>query len=212
MKMIVPSVIILILNSVWARAVETELCNQGFVSVKELIVSLISNLVSIQEFCPAISTCIPSMCRLGVGEGESCPLGSLPCGHEMCVQSQCLSLVMKKERNKQARPFPVKRKRKIFPFDEDDYEEEYGLLRRKRSQGPPSEDAAGERDEGSEYLSCPAGKVFCLEANRCSSECGGGRDELDSLEFEDEDADFDMDDEFDEKPDKPGSSTSSEGI
>lgn len=202
MKMIVPSVIILILNSVWARAVETELCNQGFVSVKELV--SLSNSASIQEFCPAISTCIPAMCRLGVGEGESCPLGSLPCGHEMCVQSQCLSLVMKKERNKQARPFPVKRKRKIFPFDEDDYEEEYGLLRRKRSHEPPSGDAAGERtDEGSEYLSCPAGKVFCLEANRCSDECGGGRDELDSLEFEDEDEDFDIDDDFgdDDDPD-----------
>ena len=41
MKMIIPSVIVLVLNSVWARAVETELCNQGFVSVKELeLVSL----------------------------------------------------------------------------------------------------------------------------------------------------------------------------
>ena len=153
----------------------------------------------LQAFCPAISSCIPSMCRLGVGEGEACPSGSLPCGHEVCVQSQCLSLVLSKERKKLAQPYPVKRKRKIFPFDEDDYEEEYGF-RKKRSHEIPK-DAAGETDDSSQYLSCPAGKVFCLEANRCSNECGGGRDKLDFSEFEDEDEDFENDDEYDEDDD-----------
>ena len=145
------------------------------------------------------------MCRLGVGEGEVCPLGSLPCGHELCVQSQCLSLVLSKERKKLAQPFPVKRKRKIFPFDEDDYEEEYGFRRKKRSHEAPSDDTAGERDERFQYLSCPAGKVFCLESNRCSDECGGGRNELDSFEFGDEDEDFGNDDEYDDDDDDPDS-------
>ena len=63
--------------------------------------------------------------------------------------------------------------------DEDDYEEEYGFRRKKRSHEAPSDDTAGERDERFQYLSCPAGKVFCLESNRCSDECGGGQNELD---------------------------------
>ena len=126
-------------------------------------------------------------------------MDSLPCGHETCVQTQCLSLVLSKEKKKLAMTSAVKKKRRIFPFD--DYEEEYGFRRRKRSHEPAGTDAEGGRDESFEYLSCPAGKVFCLEAKRCSYDCGGGRDDLEPLEFEDEDEDFDSDYDDDDDPD-----------
>ena len=139
------------------------------------------------------------MCRLGVSDGMGCPLGSFACGHDICVQAQCLALVLPKERKmsekeKLANPFPMRIKRKIFPHEKE-FEEIEDILRRKRSHEVPNEETG---DESYEYLSCPNGKVFCLEANRCSDDCGGDKGQLDSQEFEEEYEDYNDDDDDDD--------------
>lgn len=88
----------------------------------------------------------------------------------------------------------VRKKRRVFPFD--DYDDQYGVWRKKRQISNDIDDFDDELGDIRDYQSCPAGTVYCLEMNQCSPDCGGNK--LDRLELEDEDDGNEDDDEEDD--------------
>ena len=182
---------------------EVDSCNPGF------------------DYCSSLSMCYPSMCRLRTDDG-GCPAGFLSCDQHSCIQNQCLSLVLSRSRptvdhnDDGVDQNLVRKKRKMFPFEE--MEDEYVWRRKRQVDVKNDKDKSRSKDKGKEkprgkgdgdeddddpddYLFCPAGTVYCLEMNECSRDCGA-KDKFDNLEFDvEEDGDNDGDDDEDDDGD-----------
>ena len=92
----------------------------------------------------------------------------------------------------------ARRRRRVFPYDEE-YEEEYDWRRRRRQAEAGPEDDDELEEDG--FLTCPRGTMFCMEMNQCSSTCGGSRPMFDNLRFDEEGGGLEEEDDDDDDDD-----------
>ena len=156
------------------------------------------------------------MCRHELSETEPrCPFGFLSCGDtKSCIQNQCLSLVLSREKEKSL----IK---KAFEVDIDNsLEEKEPVALKKKRQAVPNDfvvnmedgdfdDDEEEDDNDDEYLVCPPGSTFCLQTMRCVPGCASGEFlESDRLEmgpeFEIEELLDELEQEAEEEDDDDG--------
>ena len=143
----------------------------------------------VQAYCSKLGVCVPEQCQLTQAQpGLACPPAHLTCGPGLCIQTQCLSLVLvsktnnrnsgkqeqeqKKENHEQkperptffqeeertTEPFPIPELRKRRSAV---FDEGYFDFRRKRQT----------EEEGEDWLECPAGTSYCLQQQRCTADC-----------------------------------------